>query len=103
MAFRWLASFATLQTGQPGIRLVMRHVQSGEFVVLPCFKRSLTEGFTLFFAIQKFSDSLAQNPVRCAVTGLSQLLKPDARGFVQFDCNRSYGVHTRFLQQGIIR
>jgi hypothetical protein len=71
VAFRRLADFATLQASQPSIRLAMCHVQSGEFVFLPCFKRSLTKGFTLFFTIKKFSYRFTEDPVGRAIAGLS--------------------------------
>lgn len=103
MAFRRLAEFAALQTGQPGIRLAVRHVQAGELVFVPCFKRRSANGLALFFAIQEFGDRFAQDPVWRAITGFSQLLKPVARGFVQFDRYRSDRAHACFLLQGIIK
>jgi len=78
-------------------------MQAGEFVFLPCFKRGLAKGFPLFFPLQEFGDCLTEDPVRCSITGISQFLKPRARGFVQFDGNWAYCVHEHLRRMGIIR
>jgi hypothetical protein len=77
-----------LKTGQPGIGFFRRHMQSGGEIFLHCPYGILQERLALFFTFDKLANSFPHNPVRRALTRVSQT--PDAipKFRFQLDWNR---------------